>query len=361
MELKIAENIKKIRKERNMTQEQLAAAFGVTVGAVSKWESGASVPDIMIIMELARFFGISVDVLLGHEIAEDEGVYYYETIRNLRNEKRFEEAISVAERALLKYPYNFDFMHYTGILYSLTLVETRNEKYFNRALELFNCSLKLISQNKDPRISEWTIQNRIAFLYALNGEYDEALRRLKENNADGVNNARIGKLLVTEKEEYLEGLQYLSLSLLEKVSDIHQIVESYVNAYSGLKKYDEAVSICEQMVAFLKGFVIPGKVSHYNMEIVQTLTTLTCIYMESGDEEKALETLRRTYAEAVIFDNNPSNSFENTRHFYSACEPTAFDDFGNNAVNGVRNALAVQDDYGEKLAKLWDGLSLELT
>ncbi len=42
MELNIGENIKKLRKDRAMTQEQLSEALGVTVGAVYKWENGVS-------------------------------------------------------------------------------------------------------------------------------------------------------------------------------------------------------------------------------------------------------------------------------------------------------------------------------
>ena len=42
MKLELSENIKKYRKEMNLTQEQLADAFNITVGAVSKWESGVS-------------------------------------------------------------------------------------------------------------------------------------------------------------------------------------------------------------------------------------------------------------------------------------------------------------------------------
>ena len=42
MKIRISENIRSFRKERGLTQEQLAEVFGVTVGAVSKWESGGS-------------------------------------------------------------------------------------------------------------------------------------------------------------------------------------------------------------------------------------------------------------------------------------------------------------------------------
>lgn len=55
MEGKLAENIRALRKEKRMTQEQLAECLDVTVGAVSKWESGATTPDLSMIMELAHF------------------------------------------------------------------------------------------------------------------------------------------------------------------------------------------------------------------------------------------------------------------------------------------------------------------
>ena len=59
MESRLAENIKTFRKERKMTQEQLAEAMGVTVGAVYKWESKQSNPDFDLIIELADLFEVS--------------------------------------------------------------------------------------------------------------------------------------------------------------------------------------------------------------------------------------------------------------------------------------------------------------
>lgn len=59
MKSRLAENIKTFRKERKMTQEQLAEAMGVTVGAVYKWESQQSNPDLNLIIELADLFEVS--------------------------------------------------------------------------------------------------------------------------------------------------------------------------------------------------------------------------------------------------------------------------------------------------------------
>lgn len=68
MENRLYETIRKARRERGLTQEQLAEVMGVSVGAVSKWEQGQSIPEIGLLMELADFFQTSVDALLGFEI-----------------------------------------------------------------------------------------------------------------------------------------------------------------------------------------------------------------------------------------------------------------------------------------------------
>ncbi len=65
MKMMLAENIRTFRKERSLTQEQLAEALGVTAGAVYKWEANLSIPELGLIIQMADFFDISVDVLLG--------------------------------------------------------------------------------------------------------------------------------------------------------------------------------------------------------------------------------------------------------------------------------------------------------
>ena len=66
MKLTLAENIRAFRKERRLTQEQFAEAMGVTVGSVYKWETGQSIPELTMLVEIADFFDISMDVLLGY-------------------------------------------------------------------------------------------------------------------------------------------------------------------------------------------------------------------------------------------------------------------------------------------------------
>ena len=67
MLISISEKISSLRKAHSLTQEALGEAVGVSPQAVSKWEKGDSLPDISVIPDLCRIFGISADSLLGSE------------------------------------------------------------------------------------------------------------------------------------------------------------------------------------------------------------------------------------------------------------------------------------------------------
>ena len=59
----IGMNIKQLRQEKHIKQDTLADAIGVSAQAVSKWETGASDPDIALLPKLANYFGVSIDEL----------------------------------------------------------------------------------------------------------------------------------------------------------------------------------------------------------------------------------------------------------------------------------------------------------
>ncbi len=69
---KINEKITFLRKEKGVTQEELAKALGVTNQAVSKWESGQCCPDISLIPALAGYFKVSIDELFGYTFQNSE-------------------------------------------------------------------------------------------------------------------------------------------------------------------------------------------------------------------------------------------------------------------------------------------------
>ncbi|MBR3999990.1 MAG: helix-turn-helix transcriptional regulator, partial [Clostridia bacterium] len=71
MKLYIGENLKRLRNEKSVTQDTLAEYLGVTYQAVSRWENGQAYPDIELLPELARFFEVSLEELMGTESNRD--------------------------------------------------------------------------------------------------------------------------------------------------------------------------------------------------------------------------------------------------------------------------------------------------
>ena len=65
MKLNLAENIRKNRRENNLSQEMFAERLGVSFQTISKWERGECYPDIEMLPQIANFFGITIDALLG--------------------------------------------------------------------------------------------------------------------------------------------------------------------------------------------------------------------------------------------------------------------------------------------------------
>lgn len=73
MNLAIGDKIRKLRRDRNLTQEEVALHLGISFQSVSKWERGDGYPDITLLPALANYFGVTTDELLGvDEIAARE-------------------------------------------------------------------------------------------------------------------------------------------------------------------------------------------------------------------------------------------------------------------------------------------------
>lgn len=104
--MQIGEVIRKYRKNKNMTQEEMAGRLGVTAPAVNKWENGNSMPDITFLAPIARLLGITVDELLSfrEELTREEINGLVNELSDRLKKGSYGEVFSWAKKIMEEYP-----------------------------------------------------------------------------------------------------------------------------------------------------------------------------------------------------------------------------------------------------------------
>ena len=124
--MKIGEQIKRLRKERNMTQEQLAEKIGVSFQAVSKWENDISLPDVATLPIIAGFFGVSMDTIFDYDAEKnaEKALEIAKQTWTLR-ESNPELGKSIIFEGLKQYPENDILLE--NLLYLINYTESPDE------------------------------------------------------------------------------------------------------------------------------------------------------------------------------------------------------------------------------------------
>ncbi len=169
MNIYFGENLKNLRHNKNLTQEKLADFLGVSFQTVSKWERGDNYPDITMLPEIASFFKVSVDDLLGVNRAENEKEIEekLKEYDNLTDSKLMQEIINELKP---KYPNDFRVL----IRYLACLVRFREDlsSVYSEVISVYNN----IQENcTDDRIR---IKSKRAII-----EYYRSLLALKKEDA----------------------------------------------------------------------------------------------------------------------------------------------------------------------------------
>lgn len=127
--MQIGQVIRKYRKQKDMTQEEMANRLGVTAPAVNKWENGNSYPDITLLAPLARLLDISLGTLLSfrEELTTEEIQDIVYTVNSMLREKSFEEAFEWAKEKIQQYPNCEAMILEVAVLLNAAHMQTEND------------------------------------------------------------------------------------------------------------------------------------------------------------------------------------------------------------------------------------------
>lgn len=182
--LKLGENLKKFRLQRELTQEQLADVLGVSAQAVSRWENGTTYPDITLLPTIASYFEITLDELMGMENwrSEEQLKELLGQLEENGSKGLIYENILLLRDAVKTYPTNYELQF--RLVNQLAFCEYKDgrglseeEKIsFNReAAEIGN---RILSHCTDGAIINQTTQ-QLCYIYSSLGEKKRRLNTLR--------------------------------------------------------------------------------------------------------------------------------------------------------------------------------------
>ncbi len=350
MEIMLADNIRSFRKQQRMTQEQFAEVLGVTTGAVYKWESGLSVPELNLIIEMADFFDISVDALLGYKMKDNSFDSSTNRLKDLLRE-RDPEVLTEAEKLLKKYPHSFEIVLSCAEAYMAFGGENHVNEYLLRSINLLEQSLLLISQNTDPTISEFTIYGQIGSAYFMMGEEEKGLDILRNHNSGGMFNCSIGAAMSVYLNRIDVAEPYLSAGLIGSVSDLISVVIGYAFVYKARNEYQLELDIISWCLDLLHGLNSADTPNYIDKTQALLFIVLAHAQLNTGAVTEACTSLKKAYEYVTRFDSAPDYGSLPIRFATSTDNVLIFDTFGITAEESTEWIINMLDD--PSLFEMW--------
>lgn len=250
----LAENIRNLRRQKNVTQEELAVYLNISFQTISKWERGESLPDINMLVSLAGYFDVSTDELLGMDKHRSEVFSYNfsKSVYELIKEEKYDEAVNKYREAHKIYPNN------TGINAGLAMVlALRNkESDWEEAAQLCR---KVLGEPQYEKIK--TSLRTILFIITKGTiSRKEALAQAKQLTHIWESREMITAELYEgeERTNYLKGLINLTISLLyDKIDNVQMNdMDLLKMIYLGPQEADDDKEAMLKKLEAIKSFMI---------------------------------------------------------------------------------------------------------
>jgi transcriptional regulator with XRE-family HTH domain len=287
--MNIGETIKKLRKQKDMTQEQLAEYLNISTQAVSKWETSLTLPDITLIPMLANIFDVSADVLLGIDIdAKEKRIHeIWENAWEYDRNGYREKAAEIFRSGLKEYPNSYSLM--VGIIQSLWAKTTERTKEDKKEAIYFG--EKILAECTDDNIRHHAIRF-LCEIYHENGENEKAEKLAMKMPYSAASREELLTTIFTgdKKHKQIRNNIYDSIWDLNKNMKfiIHYPLDNGQNPYTP----KERIILHKKFLEILSIIFDDGNYGFFN-SIPETSYRDMAIYsMQIGDYESAAENLK---------------------------------------------------------------------
>ncbi|MFZ7933838.1 helix-turn-helix domain-containing protein [Bacillus thuringiensis] len=294
-EIHIHKIIANKRKEKGITQEELAAYIGITKASVSKWETGQSYPDITFLPLLASYFNISIDELISYtpQMEQEDIKNLYHRLAEAFSEEPFDEVMMECRGIIKKYYSCFPLLIQIGILFinhhMLTEDTDRGIEILEEAMNLFN---RVQEESDDVSLVKEAASFQ-ATCYLILNRPNEVLQLLGET------------IRPNFPEEDLIAQAYQMLGNTEKANEVMQI-----------SMYQHLI----QLVGTIPNYVVVNASSAEKVEVILNRAFMLIDIYELETLHPNM-TLKVYYAAAQVYcmQGNFEGSLEMLRKYAAVC------------------------------------------
>lgn len=297
--MSIGSTIKRLRCEKDITQEQLAEYLGITSRAVSQWECDRTAPDISQLPALCHIFDVSSDILLGIDIEKnnEEIKKYLKEATDFGYQGKRSERTALLREANKKFPRDYGIMAHLAD--SLVNEYSRNgTKDYEEVFELCN---RVLAECTDSE-TRYDATQTLAFAYGYAGKKDEMLRlaeempRVYRSYENFMAYKWQGEADFEKFQEYMSFLIYNTADMLFLAACQRRDNGEFI--YS----LEERIFLWKTEVAFLE-LLFPNGDFQFKAQLGEQACSLLCVsYLRNQEYEKAWKWVEKAADFALHMD-----------------------------------------------------------
>lgn len=274
MKNNLANNLKRLRLEKNYTQEQAAALLNISSKSLSRWECGSSMPDIMLLPEIAKLYSVTIDDLYREKSKAYENyaqrlLSVYEASRDIYDFINAEREFS---NLLKSQKYTINDLRSYAILYQYLMVDCKEA-----ALQIFEKGLAM-NKTEAPDTFHQLERQRMLFL----SQIGENKRNIDEQSMN----------LAKNPKDFYCHINLLVAYLYAQ--DNEKALEIFLNAEKQFPEqallYTYGGDIYKRLYMWEQAFECWNKALELDAEITSPMWAKAMCYEELGDFQNAYQT-----------------------------------------------------------------------